>query len=322
MSAVQVHPEVNDALRHGRPVVALETAVATAGLPATPLGRVPACVAPGWRPDGHCGLETLALMQRLVRDGVAVPATVGVTDGTLRIGMDTDDLARLVESGASIKASTRDLPVVMAAGGTAGTTVSATLAACRHPDVPIRVLATGGIGGVHRLWADRLDVSADLRALATSAVCVVASGVKSVLDVPATLEALEALGVPVLAVGTPLMPLFYCRGRESIPTPRRVDDIGTIVDICRIHWDTLKSSTSILAANPIDERYALDVMEVERIVRDFEAEAAAAAPQQRTPALLAAVQQRTGARALDANIALLADNARLAAQVATAITES
>ena len=314
MAAIQVHPEVDEALRRGRPVVALETAVATAGLPAAPLGRAPACDAPGWNTEVHCGLETLSLMQRLVRDGGAVPATVGVLDGTLRIGMDGPDLARLVESGASVKASARDLAAVMAAGGAAGTTVSATLVACRHPHVRIRVMATGGIGGVHRRWTDRLDVSADLGALATSTVCVVASGVKSVLDVAATLEALEALGVPVLAFGTPLMPLFYSRGRETLPAPRRVDDIGTIVGVCRAHWDALRNSTSVLLANPIAERHAIDAAEVERIVAGFADEAVAGA---RTPLLLAEVQKRIGNRALDANIALLADNASLAARVAT-----
>ena len=319
MAVIQVHPEVHEALHRGRPVVALETAVATAGLPAAPLGRAPTFDAPGWNTEAHCGVETLALMQRLVRDGGAVPATVGVLDGTLRIGMDGPDLARLAESGASIKASARDLAVVMAAGGAAGTTVSATLVACRHPDVRIRVMATGGIGGVHRRWADRLDVSADLLGLATGTVCVVASGVKSVLDVAATLEALEALGVPVLAFGTSLMPLFYSRGRETLPAPRRVDDIGTIVRICRAHWDALRSSTSVLLANPIAERHAIDPAEVERIVAEFDDDAAAAAPARRTPMLLAEIQKLTGGRALDANIALLAANATLAARVATGL---
>jgi len=246
----------------------------------------------------------------------AVPATVGVLDGTLRIGMDGPDLARLVVTARSIKASARDLAVVMATGGASGTTVSATLVACRHPDVGIKVMATGGIGGVHRRWTDHLDVSADLGALATSTVCVVASGVKSVLDVAATLEALEALGVPVLAFGTPLMPLFFSRGRETLPAPRRVDDIATVVETCRAHWDALRSSTSVLLANPIAERHAIDAAEVDRIVAEFDNPAAAGA---RTPMLLAHIQQRTGNRALDANIALLADNAGLAARVATGL---
>ncbi len=321
---MKVHPEVDQALRRRLPVVALETAVATAGLPAKPLGRAPACDAPGWNPDGHCSLETLRLMQRLVRTGGAVPATIGVVDGTFRIGMDEIDLARLIEAGGSVKASARDLAAVMAAGGTAGATVSATLIGCRAPEVAIRVLATGGIGGMHRSWARRLDVSADLAGLARSPVCVVASGVKSVLDVPATLEALEALGIPVVAFDTDLMPQFYCRGRPELPAPRRADDVGAVAALCRAHWEVLHSPTGVLVANPIPGRYALDPAEVDAIVTAADDRTTAPdTPQsqsQRTPLLLAAVQDATGGRALDANIVLLAANASLAARVAVALS--
>ena len=320
--AVHVHQEVDRALRGRQPVVALETAVATAGLPATALGRMLACDAPGWDPDEPCGPEVVRLQQRLVRAAGAVPATIGVIEGVLRIGMNETHLTRLLEVGVSHKASARDLAAVMAEGGTAGTTVSGTLVGCGRPHVPVRVLATGGIGGLHRSWAKRLDVSADLRALATSAVCVVASGVKSVLDVTATMEALEALGVPIAAFGTDLMPLFYCRGREEIPAPRRVDDVADIAAICRAHWHELQSSTGVLVANPVPDRHALDPAEVQRIVAEADRTAALPGrpPAQRTPILLAAVHARTEGRALDANIALLADNARLAARVASALT--
>jgi pseudouridine-5'-phosphate glycosidase len=314
---VQVHPEVDRALRERQPVVALETAVATAGLPATALGRAPACDAPGWDPDEPCGLEVVRLQQRLVRAEGAVPATIGVIDGVFRIGMDELQLARLLEAGVTRKASARDLAAVMAQRGTAGTTVAGTLVGCRQPEIPIRVLATGGIGGLHRRWTEHLDVSADLAALATSRVCVVASGVKSVLDVTATLEAMEALGVPVVAFGTDLMPLFYCRAREEIPAPRRVDEVADIADICRAHWHELGCSTGVLAANPVADRHALDPAEVDRIVAEADPTALPGTPQaQRTPLLLAAVHAGTGGRALDANVSLLADNARLAAQVA------
>ncbi len=321
---MKVHPEVDQALRRRLPVVALETAVATAGLPAKPLGRAPACAAPGWNPDGHCSLEALRLMQRLVRAGGAVPATIGVIDGTFRIGMDETDLARLIEAGGSVKASARDLAAVMAAGGTAGATVSATLIGCRAPESAIRVLATGGIGGMHRSWARRLDVSADLATLARSPVCVVASGVKSVLDVPATLEALEALGIPVVAFDTDLMPLFYSRGRPELPAPRRADDVGAVVSLCRAHWEVLHSPTGVLVANPIPGRDALDPAEVDAIVAAADDRTTAPdtpqSPSQRTPLLLAAVQDATGGRALDANIVLLAANASLAARVAVALS--
>ena len=323
MATVKVHPEVAEALRRRRPVVALETAVATAGLPASPLGRAPAGIAEGWNPGGACSLEILKLMQRLVRDGGAVPATIGVIDGTFRIGMDEPDLTRLVEAGAFVKASARDLAAVMAAGGTAGATVSATLVGCRAAEAVIRVLATGGIGGLHRAWALRLDVSADLAALARSQVCVVASGVKSVLDVPATLEALEALGIPVLAFGTDLMPQFYSRARQELPAPRRANDVGAVAALCRAHWQVLHNPTGVLLANPIPDEFALDPAEVDAIVNAADDQMAATqtphAPSQRTPLLLAAVQDGTAGRALDANIVLLAANASLAARVAVAL---
>ena len=320
---MKIHPEVDHALRRRRPVVALETAVATAGLPAKPLGRAPACVAPGWKPGGGCALETLRLMQRIVRAGGAVPASIGVVNGTFRIGMDETDLGRLVEAGAGVKASARDLAAVMAAGGTAGATVSATLVGCRAPGVNVRVLATGGIGGMHRWWARRLDVSADLAELARTPVCVVASGVKSVLDVPATLEALEALGIPVVAFNTDLMPQFYCRGRKELPAPHRADDLDAVVSLCRAHWEVLHRPTGVLLANPIPDEFALDPAEVDAIVSAADDPVAAPrmppAPAQRTPLLLAAVQDATGGRALDANIALLAANASLAARVAVGL---
>jgi len=317
LAEVLVHPEVDRALRERQPVVALETAVVTAGLPATALGRLPVCDAPGWNPDEPCGLEVVRLQQRLVRAGGAVPATIGVIDGVLRIGMDQTHLARLMEVGVTRKASAPDLATVMARGGTAGTTVSGTLVGCRRPEVPIRVLATGGIGGFHRSWAERLDVSADLTALATSPVCVVASGVKSVLDVTATLEALEALGVPVVSFGTELMPLFYCRGSEEIPAPRRVDEVADLAEICRAHWQALRSTTGVLVANPVPDRHALDPAEVDRIVAEADRTASpGTSSAQRTPLLLAAVHARTQGRALDANVALLANNARLAARLA------
>ncbi|MHC4776825.1 MAG: pseudouridine-5'-phosphate glycosidase, partial [Planctomycetota bacterium] len=161
--------------------------------------------------------ETARLLQRIVRDAGAVPAMVAVVDGVLRIGLDDDGLSRLLAEGAGAKASARDLASAMTGGRTAGTTVSATLLACLRPAAgPIRVLATGGIGGVHRGWADHPDVSGDLRQLATGPVCVVASGAKALLDVGATLEALEALGAgqPVVALesavattGLPAAPL-------------------------------------------------------------------------------------------------------------------
>ncbi len=307
---IQVHPEVDDALRRGRPVVALESAVATAGLPVTPRDTD----LPGWDSTGPVNIETVRAQQRAVRDGGAVPATVAVVDGALHIGLDDEQLVRLVTAGASVKASIGDLAPLMAAGATAGTTVSATAQACGHLERPLRVLATGGIGGVHRSWSTHPDVSADLMVLGHTPICVVASGPKSVLDVPATFEALETLGVPVIAFGTDRLAEFYAAGRR--PGRWQVDDVAAVAGICRTHWQTLGCRSAVLVANPVPPAYALAADEVDRLVEEAEAEAGAGRGAGRTPHLLRALHERTEGRALDANIALLVSNARLAADVA------
>ncbi|MHC5007624.1 MAG: pseudouridine-5'-phosphate glycosidase [Planctomycetota bacterium] len=322
MSGIQVHPQVGRALESGRPVVALETAVATAGLPAIPLERSPRCDAPGWDAGGPANAEAARLLERVVRDAGAVPATVAVVDGVLRIGLDDEGLSRLLAGDAGAKASARDLASVMAGGRTAGTTVSATLLAClRAVPAPIRVLATGGIGGVHRGWAEHPDVSCDLRQLATSPVCVVASGAKSMLDVPATVEVLETLGIPVIGYRADRFPRFYGSPAEGLPAPRRVENAQEVAEVCQTHWRTLGCSTGVLLASPPPGGQGLEEAEIEPLVAEAEAEARrrGITGGARTPYVLSAVASGTGGRAVDANIALLAANARLAAAVAEAL---
>jgi pseudouridine-5'-phosphate glycosidase len=322
VSGIQVHPEVEEALEASRPVVALETAVVTTGLPATPLERSPGCEAPGWDPGGPASVETARLLERIVRGAGAVPATVAVVEGVLRIGLDDEGLSRLLARAAGARVSARDLASVMAGERTAGTTVSATLLACLRPAAgPIRVLATGGIGGVHRGWAEHPDVSCDLLQLATSPVCVVASGAKSVLDVPATVEVLETLGVPVIAYRTDRFPQFYGSPAEGLPAPRRVETGEEVAEGCQTHWRTLGCSTGVLLANPVPTGHGLEEAEIEPLVAEAEAEARrrGITGGARTPHLLSAVASGTGGRAVDANIALLAANARLAAAVAEAL---
>jgi pseudouridine-5'-phosphate glycosidase len=325
VSSIEVHPEVEAALVAGRPVVGLETAVISAGLPTEPLGRVPQAAARGWDADGPVHVEAARLLPRIVRDAGAVPAVVAVVDGVLRIGLDDDGLARLLETGTGRKASSRDLASVMAGGESAGTTVSATLLAClRSPAGPIRVMATGGIGGVHRGWIDQPDVSGDLRQLAISPVCVVASGVKSVLDVAATLEALEALGIPVVAYGTGRFPGFYARSIGGLIAPARVENEAEAAAVCRTHWGPLGCSTGVLLANPVPQGLGLGVAEIEPLVAEAEAEASGRGIDagKRTPFVLDFIASRTGGRAVEANIALLASNARLAATVSAALAET
>ncbi len=325
---IETLADVRRALADGRPVVALESAVITAGLPAEPLRRAPTGD-PGWDPAGPANLETARLLERTVRRHGAVPATVGIVRGVLRIGLDDAALLALAGARGRPKASVRELALGLCGGLTAGTTVSATLRACELAPRRIRVMATGGIGGVHRGWPARLDVSADLRAMANAPVCVVCSGVKAVLDVAATLEALEALGVPVVAHGADEFPLFYGAGRPELPAPARLDDPGAIAALCRAHWDDLGLGGGVLVANPVPAALALDAAEIERIVAEADASparggstASPAPPPARTPQLLERVAQRTGGRAVAANIALLESNAALAARIASALART
>lgn len=302
----------------GRPVVALETAVVTTGLPRQPL-QVDSADA-GWRSDQPMNLEIARLMQRLVRDWSAIPATVAVLDGVLHVGLDDDQLLRLAEE-VTDKVSVTGLAAVMAGGQSAGTTVSSTLAACRLTPYPIRVFATGGIGGVHRGWTTMPDISADLRQIATTPACVVCAGAKSILDLPATVEALEALAVPVIGFGTDIFPQFQSLGDDSLRTPRRMDRASDIASACHLHWNTLKHSGGIVLAHPVQVAYAVDPQELETAT----VQAEKAAMQQgvsgaaRTPFLLAEVARLTENRSLHANIALLGNNVRLAGELACAL---
>lgn len=324
MNHIAIHPEVDDALRLGRPVVALETAVVTTGLPRENLADAPGDSK--WRGDHPMNLEIALLMQRLVRDWSAVPATVAVLDGVLHVGLEEEQLLRLARE-VQEKVSVTGLAAVMADGGSAGTTVSATLAACRLTPEPIRVFATGGIGGVHRDWTTRLDVSADLRQMAVTPTCVVCAGAKSILDVSATLEALEALGVPVISYGADHFPLFQSLGTSALLTPRRMDDVATIARTCRLQWEHLAGGRAhgcgggVLVAHPVPAEHAVDNDELANATQQAEQAAVAAGHSgaMRTPFLLSEVARLTHGRSLRANIALLANNAQLAGELACAI---
>jgi pseudouridine-5'-phosphate glycosidase len=263
-------------------------------------------------------------MQCTVRDHGAVPATVAVLGGALHIGLDDDQLEQLAGHAHAAKASAATLAHAMATGHDAGTTVSATLLACRQPETgpPIRVLATGGIGGVHRDWSSRPDVSADLLEIANTAACVVCTGAKSIHDPQATLEALEALGVAVVGFRTDRFPSFYAAAGD-LRVPRRADDVAVVARWCGIQWHELGSNAGVLLANPVAPGAALEAEALKAALAGA-SEAAIArrvAGEDLTPFLLAEVARRMGPEALDANIALLANNARLAAQVAVAMAE-
>jgi pseudouridine-5'-phosphate glycosidase len=292
---IRVAEEVREARRAGGGVVALETTLVAHGFP------------PG------DGIEVALASEQAVRDGGAVPATIGVLDGEVVVGLSAGELGRFDASAR--KVGPRDLAAASVQGAVGATTVGGTLAACRAAG--LRFLATGGLGGVHRGWPSPPDVSADLGALAATQVLVVSSGVKSLLDVPATGELLETLGVPVLGWRTDALPLFYA-ARGGPPVSARVESAAEAARIAEAHWRLGRGG--LLLARPPEE--SLD--DVEPLIERGLAEAAASGVhgQALTPFVLAWLHRESGGRTLRANRDLVIGNARLAGEVAAAAADA
>ncbi len=288
---IRISDEVRGALDAGRGVVALETTLVAHGFP------------PGE------GVEVGLASERAVRDCGSVPATIGVLDGELVVGLTEDELARFDASAR--KLGPRDLAVAVVQRALGATTVGGTLAVCKV--VGIRFMATGGLGGVHRGWPTPPDVSADLQALAQTPVFVVSSGVKSLLDVPATSELLESLGVPVLGWRTDELPLFYA-ARGGPPVSARVESAAEAAQIARAHWAL--AGGGLLLGRPPDK--SLD--DIEPLIERALAAAAAAGVhgQGVTPFVLSYLHRESDGRTLAANRDLIVGNARLAGEIAAA----
>jgi pseudouridine-5'-phosphate glycosidase len=287
---VRLSDEVRSALVEGRPVVALETTIVAHGFPA---------------PDG---VEVGLAMENAVRAGGAIPATIGVLDGEIRVGLTGDELARF--DSRARKAGPRDLASCAIAGALGATTVGGVLAVART--VGIRFLGTGGIGGVHRGYPTPPDVSADLVALATTRVLVVCSGAKSLLDIPATVEHLETLGIPVLGYRTDTLPLFY-EAAGGPPVSQRVDDPVTAARIAAAHWQL--NACGLLLANPPP-----DSVEASELIEEAVSGATrrGVSGQAVTPFVLARLHERSGGRTREVNRGLAVANARLAGEVSVA----
>jgi pseudouridylate synthase len=280
---------VADEVREAAAVVALETTIVAHGFP------------PG---EGVAvGLES----ERRIREAGAVPATIGVLEGEIRVGLTADELVRFTADAR--KLGPRDLAACAASGETGATTVGGTLAVCRQ--VGIQFMGTGGIGGVHR---GRLDISADLLQLSSSHVVVVSSGVKSLLDVEATAELLEALSVPVLGWRTDTMPRFY-DASGGPPVTARVDSVDEALRLARTHWELV--GCGVLLARPPDESLGVDDLIEDALTA---AEAERVRGQEVTPYVLARLHERSGGRTLAVNRELAAANAQLAAELAVAAT--
>lgn len=289
---LHVSDEVCAALAAGRAVVGLETTLVSHGFSA---GR---------------GLAAALESEDRVRLAGAVPATVGIVGGAIRVGLDKATLERFAEAGtAARKVGPRDIAACVVQGALGSTTVGGTLVACQLAG--IRFLGTGGIGGVHRGFAATLDISADLPQIARTPAMVVCSGAKSILDVPATAELLETLSVPVLGWQTVTLPLFYT-GTGGPPVSAQVATATEAASIARAHWSVFPSGGLILGRPPADGLDLADL--IGRAVAAVQARGITG--QEVTPAVLTVIEELSDGRSVAVNRALIADNAGLAAEIA------
>ena len=298
---LDIRAEVAKALNEDEPVVALESSFIAQGLPA-PLNE-----------------ETALALEEAVRAGGAIPATIAIMDGRVRVGLNAEEIAELARASEVAKVGTRNLGLVLGQWRLGATTVSGTMACADIAGIPI--LATGGIGGVHRGGENSLDVSGDLTELASTPIAVVCSGAKSILDLPRTLEVLETSGVPVIGYGTAAFPAFFARD-SGLELEARAETPEEVAAILAAHWG-LGVQGGLVIANPVPEAAAIGPERLEGWV----AQALAAAEAQGvtggalTPFLLARLAELSKGETLKANVALLKDNARLAAEIAVALVE-
>lgn len=291
--------EVSAARRDGRPLVALESTIVTHGMP--------------WPQN----VETARAVEAEVRARGAVPATIAILDGRIRVGLDDATLDALGTMTGVMKLSRADLAFALATGRPGSTTVAATMIAADLAG--IRVFATGGIGGVHRGAEDSFDISADLHELARTPVTVVAAGAKAILDVAKTLEVLETLGVPVVGFATDEFPAFWSRS-SGLRAPLRIDDAAGIAAFMATRA-RLGLAGGLLVANPVPPESEIPAAEMAGHIAGSiaAAEAAGVTGKAVTPFLLSDMLERTGGRSLATNIALVRNNARVAADIACAL---
>jgi pseudouridine-5'-phosphate glycosidase len=289
-----ITPEIKIALDLDTPVVALESTVITHGLP---------------RPQN---LQLARDMEKAVREAGATPATIALLEGKIHIGLSDEELVRLADSESTLKVSHRDFATAIVKKVDGGTTVAGTMYAANMAG--IKVFATGGIGGVHKESA--FDISTDLRSLAEIPTIVVCAGAKAILDLPATLEYLETMGVPVVGYQIDEFPAFYSR-ESGLGVSARLNSPQEISEFAQAHWN-LGMKSGILVTNPIPEADAIPAAKMEPIIAKASAEAIEQGihGQQLTPFLLGRISELTKGKSLKANLALLLNNARLAAQIA------
>lgn len=296
---LDVAPEAAEALKAGKPVVALESTIISHGMP---------------YPQN---VETALQVEKIIRENGAVPATIAVIGGRLKAGLSPEEIDYLGKTGSAVaKASRRDLPVLVAQGRDGATTVTTTMMIAHMAG--IQVFATGGIGGVHRGAETTMDISADLEELARTPVMVVCAGAKSILDLGLTLEYLETHGVPVIGYGTEELPAFYTR-KSGFGVDYRIDTPEDLAKAFYVKQD-MGLGGGMLVTNPIPEEFSMDADVINKAISDAVAEAKEQGihGKETTPFLLAKVKEITGGDSLDANIQLVFHNAKVAAQTAAA----
>lgn len=297
---VSINPEVKEALEKGKPVVALESTIISHGLP--------------YPQNVEMANET----EQIIRDNGAIPATIAIIDGKIQVGLDEEQLDLLATAEEVAKVWRRDMAQVLVSGKLGATTVVTTMIGANLAGIDVFV--TGGIGGVHRGYEEHMDVSADLEELAKTSVTVVCAGAKAILDLPRTLEYLETKGVPVLGYGTDYLPAFFSSTSDN-KLNARVDSQEEVAQIIK-HSKGLVFDGGILVANPIPKEDEIPAEEINEIIEQalVEEKEAGVKGKDSTPFLLAKIVELTEGKSLEANIALVYNNAKVGAEIAVAYT--
>jgi pseudouridine-5'-phosphate glycosidase len=291
--------EIKLAIAQNQPVVALESTIISHGMP--------------WPRN----VETALKVEQVVRDNGAIPATIAIMDGCCKVGLNEEEITRLGQSHEVMKVSLRDMPYVLIKNAMGATTVAATMRIASMAG--IRIFATGGIGGVHRGATYSMDISADLQEMANTNVAVVSAGVKSILDIGLTLEYLETMGIPVITYGQDEFPSFYS-AKSDFLSPLRLDHAEELAKMLQAKW-SLGLDGAVLIANPVPEHLEVPMHIIEQHIQSalLEADQNGIKGKDITPFLLQSIAEKSGGESLETNIALIQNNAKLAAQIAMSL---
>lgn len=293
---LEIHPEVEKALRESKPVVALESTIISHGMP---------------YPQN---VETALKVEEIIRENGATPATIGIINGKIKVGLTREEIEHMAKSKDVVKVSRRDIPFVISKKFDGATTVAGTMIAASLAG--IKVFVTGGIGGVHRGAQKTFDISADLKELANTDVAVVCAGAKSILDIGLTLEYLETHGVPVVGFGTEEFPAFYTR-KSGFNVDYKVDSPKELAAALKAKWD-LELKGGFVIGNPIPKEYEMDYDAINKAIDDAleEAKRLGIKGKETTPFLLSKIKSITSGKSLESNIQLVYNNARVGAKLA------